>query len=155
MRLYTVPVTDLDDLTRLSGDVPGGGSEGDSGNGSEGDDAPRRRSRTKRVLIVALVLLLVPIAAVTGYGIYLGHLVTSNVQTENLLPALTPEELAGKPGQPVPTGPGATAVTGKGLNFLFIGSDAGPDRSGRSRRRHHAGPHPRGPAQRHADPLPA
>ena len=62
--------------------------------------------------------------------IYLGHLVTSNVQTENLLPALTPEELAGKPGQPVPTGPGATPVTGKGLNFLFIGSDAGPDRSG-------------------------
>ena len=107
------------------------------------------------MLIVALVLLLVPIAAVTGYGIYLGHLVTSNVQTENLLPALTPEELAGKPGQPVPTGPGATPVTGKGLNFLFIGSDAGSGPRRRPLRRHHAGPHPRGPAQRHADPLPA
>ena len=82
------------------------------------------------MLIIALVLLLVPIAAITGYGIYLGHLVTSNVQTENLLPALTPDQLAGKPGAPVPTGPGATPVTGKGLNFLFIGSDAGPDRSG-------------------------
>ena len=30
----------------------------------------------------------------------------------------------------MPTGPGATPVTGKGLNFLFIGSDAGPDRGG-------------------------
>ena len=76
------------------------------------------------------MLLLVPVAAIAGYGVYLGHLVTSNVQTENLLPALTPDQLAGKPGEPVPTGPGATPVTGKGLNFLFIGSDAGPDRVG-------------------------
>jgi LCP family protein required for cell wall assembly len=126
-------VTDLDDLTRLSGDGSGNTSAGDV----DGDDdtmsdgsPPERRSRTKRVLLVALVLLLVPVAAITGYAVYLGHLVTTNVQTEDLLPALTPEELAGKPGQPVPTGPGATAVTGKGMNFLFIGSDAGPDRVG-------------------------
>jgi polyisoprenyl-teichoic acid--peptidoglycan teichoic acid transferase len=124
-RTYTDRVSDLDDLTRLSGDAP----RDDRTTG--GDDARwGGRRRTKRVLIIALVLLLVPIVAVTGYGIYLGHLVTTNVQQENLLPALTPEELAGKPGQPVPTGPGATPVAGKGSNFLFIGSDAGPDRSG-------------------------
>jgi polyisoprenyl-teichoic acid--peptidoglycan teichoic acid transferase len=119
-------VTDLDDLTRLSRDASGGGSDSES----EGHAPPKSRRRTKKVLLIALVLLLVPIAAITGYGIYLGHLVTSNVQQENLLPALTPEELAGKPGQPVPSGPGATPVTGKGMNFLFIGSDAGPDREG-------------------------
>ena len=125
------------------------------GDGSEGDDAPRRRSRTKRVLIVALVLLLVPIAAVTGYGIYLGHLVTI-------------ERPDGEPP------PGADA----GGARRQAGS-AGPDRAGRDpghrerpelpvhrlrrgsgplrgpRRRHHPGPHPGGPAQRHADPLPA
>ncbi len=123
-------MTDLDDLTRLSADASGGGSEGDADDGSAGADTSSGRGRTKRVLIVALVLLLVPIAAIAGYGAYLGHLVSSNVQTENLLPALTPDQLAGKPGEPVPTGPGATPVTGKGLNFLFIGSDAGPDRVG-------------------------
>ena len=123
-------MTDLDDLTRLPGDGSGGGSDDDADDVVEGEQTPQGRGRTKRVLIIALVLLLVPIAAITGYGIYLGHLVTSNVQTENLLPALTPDQLAGKPGAPVPTGPGATPVTGKGLNFLFIGSDAGPDRSG-------------------------
>jgi LCP family protein required for cell wall assembly len=118
-------VTDLDDLTRLSGDAAGDDSE------AENDDPKRGgRRRTKRVLIIALVLLLVPVVAITGYGIYLGHLVSTNVQQENLLPALTPEELAGKPGQPVPAGPGATPVTGKGQNFLLIGSDAGPDREG-------------------------
>ena len=118
-------MTGLDDLTRLSGDAP----EDDGGPGN--DDAGRRgRRRAKRVVVIALVLLLVPIAAVIGYGIYLGHVVTTNVQQEDLLPALTPEELAGKPGQPVASGPGVTPVSGKGLNFLFIGSDAGPDRSG-------------------------
>jgi LCP family protein required for cell wall assembly len=118
-------VTDLDDVTRLSGDGSGGASDTDD----EGDAPQASRRRTKKVLIVALVLLLVPIAAIAGYGLYLGHLVTSNVQTENLLPALTPDQLAGKPGADVPS-PGATPVTGKGQNFLFIGSDAGPDRSG-------------------------
>ena len=122
---YTDRVTDLDDLTRMSGDAPGGDSKAD------GDDAPRGgRRRTRRVLIIALVLLLVPVVAVAAYAVYLGHVVTTNVQQENLLPALTPEELAGKPGQPFPAGPGATPVTGKGVNFLFIGSDAGPDREG-------------------------
>ncbi len=118
-------MTDLDDLTRLSGDASGNDSQADSENAGRGG-----RRRTKRVLIIALVLLLVPVAAVAAYGIYLGHLVTTNVQQEDLLPALTPEELAGKPGQPVPAAPGATPVTGRGVNFLFIGSDAGPDRSG-------------------------
>jgi LCP family protein required for cell wall assembly len=118
-------VTDLDDLTRLSGGASGGASETEAAEG----DAPRAtRRRTKRVLLVALVLLLVPVAALTGYGIYLGHLVTSNVQKEDLLPALTPEQLAGKPGQP--GAPAATPISGRGLNVLFIGSDAGPDRSG-------------------------
>jgi hypothetical protein len=100
-------VTDLDDLTRLSADASGGGSEGDADDASVGAESSPGRGRTKRVLIVALVLLLVPIAAIAGYGVYLGHLVSSNVQTENLLPALTPDQLAGKPGEPVPTGPGA------------------------------------------------
>lgn len=119
-------MTDLDDLTRLSGDGSGDASDTEDA----GDTQQTTRRRTKKVLIVALVLLLVPIAAIAGYGLYLGHLVTSNVQQENLLPALTPDQLAGKPGADVPSGPGATPVIGKGLNFLFIGSDAGPDRSG-------------------------
>ena len=59
-------MTDLDDLTRLSVDPSGGGSGGDGA--SAEDNARRGPSRTKRALIVALVLLLVPIAAVTGYA---------------------------------------------------------------------------------------
>ena len=80
------------------------------------------------MLVAAVLLLVVPIVAVGGYAAYLGHMVTSNVQKEDLLPALTPDQLKGNPGA-APT-PGATAVTGKGMNFLLIGSDAGPDRSG-------------------------
>lgn len=135
-------MSDLDDLTRLSrasrassgtDDPDDSGDSGDSGDPSDvdaldEDSEPRPRRRRFWVLIAALLLLVLPIAAIAGYGAYLGHMVTSNVQQENLLPALTPDQLKGVPG--AAPAPGATAVTGKGQNFLFIGTDAGPDRSG-------------------------
>ena len=79
----------------------------------------------------------------------------SNVQTENLLPALTPGP-AGR--QARRAGPhrarrDAGHRQGPELPVHRLRRRPGPRR--RSRGRHHAGPHPRGPAQRHADPLPA
>ena len=123
-----MPVSDLDDLRRLAGDGHAAGADG-SAETSAGDpagEAPRRRHRW--VLVAAILLFVVPIAAVAGYGVYLSHIVTSNVQKSDLLPALTPDQLKGAPGA-TPT-PGETPVTGKGLNYLFIGSDAGPGREG-------------------------
>jgi polyisoprenyl-teichoic acid--peptidoglycan teichoic acid transferase len=127
---YTVAVTDLDDFRRLSDSSEDDGSAaGDEGR--DGSDAAAARPRRRRrfwVLLAAVLLLVVPIAAIGGYAAYLGHMVTSNVQHDDLLPALTPDQLKGNPG--AAPAPGATAVTGKGMNFLLIGSDAGPDRSG-------------------------
>ncbi|MEO7236271.1 MAG: LCP family protein [Lapillicoccus sp.] len=126
-------MTDLDDLRRLSDTSAddGSGRDGTDDRIDDGDGArrPRRHRRRFWVLIAAVLLLVVPIVAIGGYAAYLGHMVTSNVQKEDLLPALTPDQLKGNPAAPAPT-PGATAVTGKGMNFLLIGSDAGPDRSG-------------------------
>lgn len=99
----------------------------------QADVRPRRRMRrrTKWVLAAAVVLL-VPIGLVTGYGVYLSHVVSSNIHHDNLLPPSIP-------GGPVPAdGPSAGAaaaaapqpVQGKGLNVLLVGSNAGPGRVG-------------------------
>jgi len=120
---YTRGVSDLDHLDHLVSEP-------------EADEPPRRRrmrGRTKWVLAVALVLFVAPIALVTGYGVYLSHVVSSNVQQDNLLPLL-PADAAAAPAPGVAPGvapaPGAQPVTGKGMNFLLLGSDAGPGREG-------------------------
>ena len=128
-------MTDLDDLRRLTGDGRASGPRTDAradapadapADGSV-DEAPRRR---RWVLVAAILLFVVPVAALAGYTGYLSHIVTSNVRTSDLLPALTPDQLKGAPGAAATPTPGETPVTGKGLNFLFIGSDAGPGREG-------------------------
>jgi LCP family protein required for cell wall assembly len=94
---------------------------------------PRRmRRRTRWVLACALVLFVVPVAFVTGYGVYLSQVVTSNIHHDNLLPPVIPggslatdEPSAGATGA-APVQP----VRGKGMNFLLLGSDAGPGREG-------------------------
>ena len=97
-------------------------------------DAPRRRrmrGRTKWVLAVALVLFVAPIALVTGFSVYLSHVVTSNVQHEKLLPVFSDDGSTAGPGAAAAeAAPGAQPVTGKGMNFLLLGSDAGPGREG-------------------------
>jgi len=123
-RTYDVPVRDRKGPARPTG----GGARPRHDHLTVGSaDTPRRRYRP--VLAATLLLLVVAVAAVSGYAIYLSHIVTSNVQKQDLLPALTPEQVQGGPGGPAPT-PGVTAVTGKGLNYLFVGSDAGPGREG-------------------------
>lgn len=96
----------------------------------DGDRRPRRRMRrrTRWVLVAAVLLLVVPLAAVTGYGVYLARVVSSNVQKADLLPSAGG---SGQPGAVAGSGePGAVAVPGTGLNYLLVGSDAGPDRVG-------------------------
>ncbi|MEO6999804.1 MAG: LCP family protein [Terracoccus sp.] len=89
------------------------------------DDDPRdrhERRRNRRVLLVALVLLLVPALAVGGYLGWLNHIVTANVKQASLLP-----------DSALPDANGAAAPQGlatKGTNYLIIGNDAGPGRSG-------------------------
>jgi len=94
---------------------------------------PRRmRRRTKLALAVALVLFVVPIALVTGYGVYLSRVVSSNVHHDNLLPKFPADVAAGTDGPAAGVagaGP-AQPVVGKGMNFLLLGSDAGPGREG-------------------------
>lgn len=85
-----------------------------------GDRHERRRNR--RVLLVALVLLLVPALAVGGYLGWLNHIVTANVKQATLLPDSS-----------LPDANGAAApqnLATKGTNYLIIGNDAGPGRSG-------------------------
>lgn len=90
--------------------------------GSEGAATTRR---TRRVVLVAFVLLMVPLLAVAGYLGWLTHTVTSNIQQEDLLPdsrLLAPGEspTSVADGQPTPV------VQGLGTNYLVIGSDARP-----------------------------
>ena len=90
------------------------------------DDDPIERSRRKRrnrkVLVVALVLLLVPVLAVGGYLVWLNQIVSNNIKQERLLPEAGPPVDAN--GKAVPQ------ITGTGTNYLIIGGDAGPGRSG-------------------------
>ena len=89
----------------------------------------RGRFRDHKVLVAALVLLVVPVLAVAGFAAYLNHLVTTNVQHGNLMPNI-PIATAGPDGT-VTQAPGAPAVqTGRGQNYLLLGSDAGAGREG-------------------------
>jgi LCP family protein required for cell wall assembly len=122
----------VDDSRRRTADLFDDEADGVSGDGSpgrwddDGDDAyadapePRReKRRNRKVLVAALVLLLVPLLAVGAYLAYLNHIVTDNVKQEALLP------------DTVPTAPGGSAIpAGTGTNYLIIGNDAGPGRSG-------------------------
>lgn len=116
MRVETSP-NDRSDVDLLEG-----------GSGPD-DPAARRgarheRKRNRKVLIAALVLLLVPVLAVGGYLVWLNQIVTNNVKQENLLPPLDLQAPTDASGATVPQ-PGAN-----GTNYLIIGNDAGPDRSG-------------------------
>ena len=78
------------------------------------------------------MLFVAPVAFVTGYGVYLSHLVTSNVHHGNLLPRF-PSDQPATDGPAAGVAGGAAApqpVSGKGMNFLLLGSDAGPGREG-------------------------
>lgn len=96
------------------------------------DDDPRNRHerrRNRRVLIVALVLLLVPALAVGGYLGWINHIVTANVKQAALLPEAS--SVGDLSGAPAPAQAGAPAASvAAGTNYLIIGNDAGPDRSG-------------------------
>ena len=93
----------------------------------EGADVPsdtrsrgerRERKRNRKVLVAALVLLLVPLLAVGGYLAWLNHIVSSNVKQEDLLPSA--DDTSAVAPQPADNG----------TNYLIIGNDAGPGRSG-------------------------
>lgn len=87
--------------------------------------APRReRKRNRKVLVAALVLLLVPVLAVGGYLVWLNQIVTNNVKQEQLLPPLDVAAPTDASGATVPQ------PAGNGTNYLIIGNDAGPGRSG-------------------------
>lgn len=97
-----------------------GDDEGDAGDGRPARGG-RERRRNRRVLVAALVLLIVPVLAIGGYLGWLNHIVTTNVKTEALRPSGGPTDQAGAPvAQPA----------GNGTNYLIIGNDAGPGRSG-------------------------
>ncbi len=123
---YTVRVED----TRAA---PAPDPEADDGPvldvGADDDDPAersRRRRRNRTVLVVALVLLLVPVLVVGGYLAWLNQIVTNNVKNELLLPD-------GSAAGALPTDAGGNPVplpAGKGTNYLIIGGDAGPGRSG-------------------------
>ncbi|MDN5790605.1 MAG: LCP family protein [Micrococcales bacterium] len=88
------------------------------------EEAGRERRRNRKVLIIALVLLVVPVLVVGGYVAWLSHIVTSNVKSELLLPdgpGSGPLDSSGR----VVEQPG-----GNGTNYLIIGTDAGPGREG-------------------------
>lgn len=93
-----------------------------------GDSRPEDPKRP-RVLVAALILLLVPVVVIGGFALYLGHVVTTNVQRQDLLPSLTPDEIRGG-SPPATASPGQSSASTVGQNYLFLGSDAGPDRAG-------------------------
>lgn len=74
------------------------------------------------MLVAALVLLLTPVLAIGGYLVWLNQIVAGNIKQDDLMPQ------AGQSGDVAPPAP--TAVTAPGTNYLVIGNDAGPDRSG-------------------------
>ena len=119
-------MSQLDDPTHLSDREP----DGEPGSDEDEPVARKGRRRTMWVLVAAVVLLVVPIASIAGYGAYVSHIVSTNLHQDNLLPALTPEQLKGGVSSSPTTAPGVTPVAGTGVNFLLVGSDAGVDRSG-------------------------
>jgi polyisoprenyl-teichoic acid--peptidoglycan teichoic acid transferase len=92
------------------------GAEADQGGRSHG-----RRRRNRRVLVAALVLLLIPVLALAGYGVWLDHIVSSNIKQQTLLPGLGPRDANGD-AVPQPSG--------NGENYLVVGNDAAPGLAG-------------------------
>ncbi|MDC5698344.1 LCP family protein [Intrasporangium calvum] len=94
------------------------------GRGSRHDSQRRQREkrRNRKVLVAALILLLVPVLAVGGYLVWLNQIVSSNIKQEQLLPDV--------PGPTNDAGEAIEQPAGNGTNYLIIGSDAGPGRSG-------------------------
>ena len=85
----------------------------------------KERRRNRRVLVVALVLLLVPVLAVGGYLVWLNQIVTNNVKQAILLPDSGPDaQPQDKQGNPV------AQPAGNGTNYLLIGNDARPGDTG-------------------------
>ena len=82
---------------------------------------PRRPSRSQKVLIAALVLLALPVLSAIGFAGYLNHVVTANVKHEDLLPGPPGAEAAAAGSG---TTPAPAVVTGRGQNYLLLGSDA-------------------------------
>ena len=110
------PTSDRSDVDLLES-VRGDGTE-------QARTRRRERKRNRKVLVAALVLLLLPVLAVGGYLVWLNQIVASNIKQEQLLP---PSDIA------APTDASGATVpqpTGNGTNYLIIGNDAGPDRSG-------------------------
>ena len=92
---------------------------------------PARRQRRdehkprwgRRVLAIFLGLLLLLIASVAAYLLFLNHTVNQNVTQENLLPTTGPSLTTEQEQQIAAAG---------GMNYLIIGTDARPGDSGRS-----------------------
>lgn len=96
----------------------------DSTDGGGLDEARGERRRNRKVLILALVLLVVPVLVAGGYLAWLNHIVTSNVKSELLLPD-------GPGSKPLDSSGRVVAQPrGNGTNYLIIGTDAGPGRQG-------------------------
>ena len=94
----------------------------DDGSGDDGRPSRREKRRNRKVLVAALVLLLVPVLAVGGYLVWLNQIVANNVKQEQLLPdSAQPTDDAGQP---------VDVPAGSGTNYLIIGNDAGPGRTG-------------------------
>ena len=82
------------------------------------------RSRTRKALVIAGVLVLVVVLGIVAFVGYLGYTVNDNVAQSNLLPA----------NRPPVTAPDGTKVPekGTGTNFLLVGSDTTPGDAGRA-----------------------
>ena len=129
MESTSEPETDLferDQAGASDGSSGGsGGDDWDGGSAPDGGSRRRERKRNRKVLVAAHVLLLVPLLAVGGYLAWLNQIVTNNVKNELLLP----DDADGSK----PTNAAGEVVdvpTGTGTNYLIIGNDAGPGRSG-------------------------
>ncbi|NLW99794.1 MAG: LCP family protein [Actinomycetales bacterium] len=88
----------------------------------EAQQAPRRTGR--KILLTFVVLLLVGVGIVGGFGAYLATLVATNVTKEaDALPDLGPIDQEGNPVE---------LPEDAGMNILFVGSDTRPGDVGRS-----------------------
>jgi len=86
-----------------------------------GPDTARRKPRWgRRILGILLGLVLLIVIGVGGYLGFLNHTVSSNVKQQDLLG----EDQGG--GTNVPDPAASKVVSGRGTNYLFIGSDARP-----------------------------
>ncbi len=91
--------------------------------GTDLQKARAEERRNRRILFVALALVLVPVLAIGGYLAWLNQIVTTNIREELLKPSVNAQP-TDRAGQVVPQ-PAAN-----GTNYLLIGTDAGPGRAG-------------------------